>query len=65
MPVWAQAYMKKINAGAKEQEAIDFADMVILDVRPASMYEQAHIQGAINIPAAQIRNRLGEPSHSL
>ena len=29
MPVWAQAYMKKINAGAKEQEAIDFADMVI------------------------------------
>ena len=29
MPVWAQAYMKKINDGAKEQEAVDFADMVI------------------------------------
>ena len=29
MPVWAQAYMKKINDGAKEQEAVDFADIVI------------------------------------
>lgn len=29
MPVWAQAYMKKINAGATEQEAVDFADAVI------------------------------------
>ena len=38
----------------------DFSDMLVLDVRPANMYEQAHIHGAINIPAAQIRNRLGE-----
>lgn len=29
MPVWAQAYMKKINAGVTEQEAVDFADAVI------------------------------------
>lgn len=29
MPVWAQAYIKKINAGATEQEAVDFADAVI------------------------------------
>ncbi len=29
MPVWAQAYMKKINAGATEQDAVDFADAVI------------------------------------
>lgn len=29
MPVWAQAYMKKINVGATEQEAVDFADAVI------------------------------------
>lgn len=28
-PVWMQAYTKKINAGATEQEAIDFADTVI------------------------------------
>ena len=28
-PMWLQAYMKKINAGAGEQEAVDFADMVI------------------------------------
>ena len=38
----------------------DFSDMLVLDVRPANMYEQAHIHGAINVPAAQIRNRLGE-----
>lgn len=28
-PVWAEAYAKKINAGATEQEAIDFADAII------------------------------------
>jgi len=28
-PVWMQAYTKKINAGATEQEAIDFADTII------------------------------------
>ena len=29
VPVWWQAYTKKIQAGASEQEAIDFADTVI------------------------------------
>ena len=38
----------------------EFADMVVLDVRPREVYEQEHIAGAINIPAAQIRNRLAE-----
>ena len=28
-PVWMQAYTKKINSGATEQEAIDFADTII------------------------------------
>jgi hypothetical protein len=28
-PVWMQAYTKKINAGATEQEAIDFADTIV------------------------------------
>lgn len=28
-PVWMQAYMKKINSGATEQEAVDFADAVV------------------------------------
>ena len=28
-PVWMQAYYKKLNAGATEQEAIDFADTII------------------------------------
>lgn len=29
VPIWLQAYNKKIQAGASEQEAIDFADTVI------------------------------------
>lgn len=29
IPIWAQAYQKKINAGASEQEAVLFADTVI------------------------------------
>ena len=29
VPVWLQAYNKKIQAGASEQEAVDFADTVI------------------------------------
>lgn len=28
-PIWLQAYMKKINSGASEQEAVDFADLII------------------------------------
>ena len=28
-PVWMQAYTKKMNAGATEQEAIDFADTIV------------------------------------
>lgn len=28
-PIWLQAYMKKINSGASEREAVDFADLII------------------------------------
>lgn len=38
----------------------DFADMTVLDVRPHNVYEQEHIEGAVNIPAAQIRARINE-----
>ncbi len=38
----------------------DFGDMLVLDVRPAEMYHAEHIDGAINIPAAQLRDRLHE-----
>ncbi len=37
-----------------------FTDMLVLDVRPEKMYRAAHIDGAVNIPAAQIRKRLNE-----
>ena len=39
---------------------IDFNDMFVLDVRPPQIYAQEHIDGAVNIPAGQIRSRLAE-----
>ena len=38
----------------------EFGDMLVLDVRPKEMYEAAHIDGAVNIPAGQLRERLNE-----
>ena len=38
----------------------DFSDMFVLDVRPKNLYMQAHIEGAVNIPAAEIRSRYHE-----
>ena len=38
----------------------DFSDMFVVDVRPPKSYEAEHIKGAVNIPAAQIRERLNE-----
>ena len=37
-----------------------FDDMLVLDVRPESVYNQEHIDGAVNIPAAQLRSRISE-----
>ena len=37
-------------------------EMVILDVRTPSEYEDAHIEGAINIPVEEIVDRLNELS---
>ena len=37
-------------------------EMVILDVRTPSEYEDAHIEGAINIPVEEIAGRLNELS---
>ena len=39
---------------------LDFNGMLVLDVRPSAVYEKEHIDGAINIPAGQIRARLAE-----
>lgn len=48
------------NGLVKSYFGTTFEDMVVLDVRPPAMHQLAHIVGAINIPAAQIRNRLKE-----
>ena len=34
--------------------------MFVLDVRPPEMYQAEHIDGAVNIPGAQVRKRLSE-----
>lgn len=38
----------------------DFKDMFVLDVRLPEMYQAEHIDGAVNIPGAQVRKRLNE-----
>ena len=38
----------------------DLKDAVIIDVRPSSAYQTSNIEGAISIPAAEIRGRLNE-----
>jgi rhodanese-related sulfurtransferase len=35
-------------------------DLVVLDVRTPSEYEDGHIEGAINIPVDELEERLGE-----
>jgi rhodanese-related sulfurtransferase len=38
----------------------DKAELVILDVRTVSEYNDGHIEGAINIPVEELANRLSE-----
>ena len=40
----------------------DKPDLVILDVRTASEYEEGHIEGAVNIPVQELSARLDELS---
>lgn len=41
----------------------DKSDLVILDVRTASEYEDGHIEGAVNIPVQELSSRLDELSN--
>jgi rhodanese-related sulfurtransferase len=41
----------------------DRPDLVILDVRTASEYEDGHIEGAVNIPVQELSTRLDELSN--
>ena len=38
----------------------DFDGFTVLDVRSRASYEEKHIDGAINIPAGQLRDRMAE-----
>lgn len=41
----------------------DKPDLVILDVRTASEYEDGHIEGALNIPVQELSGRIDELSN--
>ncbi|HKQ99965.1 MAG TPA: rhodanese-like domain-containing protein [Pyrinomonadaceae bacterium] len=42
------------------RDGLDKGEAIVIDVRPATSYQQAHVKGAINIPLEQVESRLGE-----
>ena len=40
--------------------ALDSGSAILVDVRSAEAYASQHIEGAINIPTAELESRLGE-----
>lgn len=42
------------------RDALAKGTAIVVDVRPAQSYQQAHIKGAMHIPADQIGARVGE-----
>ncbi len=49
-PVPAQELLDRVRDGL----------VTLLDVRPRSEYDQAHVAGALSVPLEQLRDRLGE-----
>lgn len=45
---------------AESKAALDAGSAVFLDVRSAGAFADSHIAGAINIPEAELPNRIGE-----
>lgn len=43
-----------------EVEAMDIEDYILVDVRTELEYENGHIEGAVNIPVDELRDRLSE-----
>lgn len=43
-----------------EYEQLDKKDLIVVDVRSRNEYEMGHLEGAINIPVAEMRSRLAE-----
>ena len=42
------------------KSALDSGSAILIDVRSAEAYAAQHVAGAINIPAAEIQNRISE-----
>lgn len=53
--------MWDLISGAQLDEYLDQGSNVFLvDMRDANSYRRAHIRGAVNIPAGELRSRIGE-----
>ena len=53
--------MWNLISGAQLDEYLDQGtDLFLVDMRDARSYRRAHIQGAVNIPAEQLRSRMEE-----
>jgi 3-mercaptopyruvate sulfurtransferase SseA len=50
---------------ADARDRWESGDAVIVDVRSAAEYEQAHVPGALNIPVAEIETRYTELSRGV
>ena len=50
----------RITAGALAEQLRAPAPPVLVDVRTASEWTDAHIDGAVNLPLAQLTERVGE-----
>src|SRR5262245_46605932 len=42
------------------KDAYDAGSAVLVDTRPANAYNYEHVKGSLNIPAAELENRIGE-----
>jgi rhodanese-related sulfurtransferase len=61
----AQAYLgdrEQLGSITRDQlrKRLREGDVVVLDVRPRPEYDAGHIRGALSIPFAELRARLGE-----
>ena len=65
MAAWAASgypasHIRQISAGTLHDMAVGEDDFVLLDVRSSGEFEDSHIEGAINIPVADLRTRYKE-----
>jgi rhodanese-related sulfurtransferase len=56
----ARGELEPVTRGELARRLQDGDDVVVLDVRPPEEHQAGHIPGAVSIPLAELRRRLGE-----